>query len=263
MKINNPVTQQEYSLSDDVAIISHTDHQGRILFCNDDFVAASGFTREELIGQDHNIVRHPDMPAEAFRDMWATLQAGRPWSGIVKNRRKNGDHYWVRATATPQADGKGYMSVRIKASRQEIQQAEALYQRMRSNSRITLNEGRLHSSSWFAAIGQHFARWHVSTRLYLMSLFGGLLFVLAVAIGLHGMVTARDALKTVYEDRTVTLLQLGSIGGLIRENAIAIMRAYQYDPANPLAKTHQVSLSSLMEHIEQRKIRAAELWQAY
>ncbi|MBC9070937.1 DUF3365 domain-containing protein [Thauera sp. CAU 1555] len=140
MKQNLPVTQREYVVRDDCAIISHTDEKGRITYVNDDFVEYAGFSREELIGQAHNIIRHPDMPQEAFRDMWATLKEGRAWQGIVKNRRKNGDHYWVKATATPLAEG-GYMSVRMKPTRGEVQAAEALYASMRNGSGHRLHRG--------------------------------------------------------------------------------------------------------------------------
>ena len=97
MRNNQPVTQREQPYPKGRVIISHTDIKGRITHANDAFFDISGFTREELIGQAHNIVRHPDMPSEAYRDLWSTVQQGRPWTGIVKNRCKNGDHYWVRA----------------------------------------------------------------------------------------------------------------------------------------------------------------------
>ncbi len=101
MRLNLPVTQQEFEFPDSVTLVSTTDLQGRITYCNPAFIAVSGYAREELVGELHNLIRHPDMPAEAFRDMWDTLQQGHPWTGIVKNRRKNGDHYWVQANATP------------------------------------------------------------------------------------------------------------------------------------------------------------------
>ncbi|MBL8482189.1 MAG: methyl-accepting chemotaxis protein [Rhodocyclaceae bacterium] len=141
MRKNFPVTQIEYPLQPGTAIISRTDRKGRITQCNDQFVQASGFAREELLGEPHNLVRHPDMPAEAFRDLWATLARGRPWTGIVKNRRKDGSHYWVRANATPLADGSGYQSVRVPATRAEITAAEALYARMRADPALRLDEG--------------------------------------------------------------------------------------------------------------------------
>jgi aerotaxis receptor len=138
MRVNEPVTQQAYVLAKDQTLVSVTDTKGRITYCNPAFIEVSGFSREELLGQPHNLVRHPDMPEEAFRDMWATLAAKQPWTGLVKNRRKNGDHYWVRANATPMLDGNqvtGYLSVRTAPSAQEIAAADSLYQRMRSEAR--------------------------------------------------------------------------------------------------------------------------------
>jgi aerotaxis receptor len=101
MKINLPVTQTEYELPDGAILVSTTDLSGHITHCNRGFVEASGFDYSELLGQAHDIVRHPDVPPEAFKDMWSTIGRGRPWTGIVKNRRKNGDHYWVQANVTP------------------------------------------------------------------------------------------------------------------------------------------------------------------
>ncbi|MGZ5030687.1 MAG: PAS domain-containing protein, partial [Methylobacter sp.] len=95
MKINSPVIDVEYTLSETDSIVSKTDLKGVITYINEDFVRISGFSKEELMGADHNIVRHPDMPPEAFRDMWQSLKAGRPWTGIVKNLCKNGHYYWV------------------------------------------------------------------------------------------------------------------------------------------------------------------------
>ena len=88
MRSNLPVTQREYLLPADQNLVSTTDLKGRILHCNASFVAASGFTRDELLGQPHKLIRHPDMPPEAYRDLWATVAAGQPWSGLAKNRRK-------------------------------------------------------------------------------------------------------------------------------------------------------------------------------
>jgi len=114
--------------------MSTTDTHGNITYANDAFIEVSGFSRDEIEGQAHNLVRHPDMPKEAFADMWATLKGGEPWTALVKNRRKNGDHYWVRANATPLVRNSrtvGYMSVRTKPSREEINAAETLYRAFR------------------------------------------------------------------------------------------------------------------------------------
>lgn len=91
MRHNLPVTGTEFPFPTGQTLVSTTDRQGRILYCNQRFIEVSGFSKEELIGQPHNLIRHPDMPEEAFRDMWATISSGRPWSAPVKNRRKNGD----------------------------------------------------------------------------------------------------------------------------------------------------------------------------
>jgi len=137
MRTNLPVTQREYEYPADRMLVSMTDTKGTITHCNHAFVETSGFTYEELIGQPHNLVRHPDMPPEAYKDMWQTIGHGQPWTALVKNRRKNGDHYWVQANVTPILENgkpKGYMSVRIKPSRQDVQAAEALYAQMRADS---------------------------------------------------------------------------------------------------------------------------------
>ena len=151
MRVNLPVTQIEHPLDAGGTLLSVTDPQGRIVYCNAAFVAASGFTRDELMGQPHNLVRHPDMPAEAFRDLWSTIESGLPWTAVVKNRRKDGNHYWVRANATAiRADGRivGFLSVREPASRDEVASAEALYARMRDEAergavKLGLHRGRL------------------------------------------------------------------------------------------------------------------------
>jgi aerotaxis receptor len=134
MRNNQPVSQREYVYDDHATLMSTTDLNSYITYANDAFIEASGFTSDEVKGQPHNMVRHPDMPPEAFADMWATLKQGEPWTALVKNRRKNGDHYWVRANAIPVVrDGKvqGYMSVRTKPSAQEVKQSEALYRDFR------------------------------------------------------------------------------------------------------------------------------------
>ena len=135
MRLNLPVTDTEITLSDTETIVSTTDLQGNITYANPYFIAISGYTAEELIGAPQNILRHPDMPAEAFADFWGTIRSGLSWSGMVKNRCKNGDYYWVLANVTPVVeDGVaiGYMSVRTKPTRQQVAQAAALYARFKA-----------------------------------------------------------------------------------------------------------------------------------
>ncbi|WKS04838.1 PAS domain-containing methyl-accepting chemotaxis protein [Escherichia coli] len=135
MRQNLPVTGRNLELPKDANILSTTSPQSHITYVNPDFIKISGFTEEELLGQPHNIVRHPDMPPAAFEHMWSTLKSGRSWMGLVKNRCKNGDHYWVSAYVTPIAKNGSiveYQSVRTKPEPEQVLAAEKLYAQLRS-----------------------------------------------------------------------------------------------------------------------------------
>ncbi len=188
MRDNQPVTQQEYVFDQGSTLLSTTDIQSHIVYANDAFVNVSGFTTEELIGQPHNLVRHPDMPPQAFADMWDTLRQGMPWSALVKNRRKNGDHYWVRANAAPvMRNGSltGFLSVRTQPTRPEVQAAEALYQRFREGRAqglrffrgLVVRSGPLAWLSWNRTLG-------VGARIRLA--------LLVPALGMAGLLALSD-----------------------------------------------------------------------
>lgn len=137
MCINEPVSGVEFPFPHGEVLVSTTDLKGRILYGNEAFVRISGYSKDELVGQPHNLIRHPDVPAEAFRDLWDTIARGVSWTGVVKNRRKNGDHYWVQANVTPLLDGNqvvGYLSVRTEPARATIDAVEALYATMRAEA---------------------------------------------------------------------------------------------------------------------------------
>ncbi len=137
MKNNGPVTTRERDFTATQRLITTTDTHGTITYCNDDFVSISGFERNQLLGAPHNIVRHPDMPEAVFAHMWSHLKAGKAWMGIVKNRCKNGDFYWVNAYVTPITENgrvTGYESVRVKPDAEQVRRASALYARMRSGT---------------------------------------------------------------------------------------------------------------------------------
>ena len=158
MRVNLPVTVQEYPLPQGAALVSRTDLKGRITYVNPTFVEVSGYTLDELMGKAHNIVRHPDMPAEAFADMWDTLGRGLPWTGFVKNRRKNGDFYWVQANVTPiQRNGvaEGYMSVRSKPARPDADEADTLYRKMREGHAkgVSIRQGEVIRKGWSDPMG--------------------------------------------------------------------------------------------------------------
>ncbi|WP_036897975.1 PAS domain-containing protein [Propionibacterium sp. oral taxon 192] len=129
------VTDQETVFPRGELIVSQTDARGIITTCNDAFVLMSGYSKEELIGAPHSILRHPDMPAVAFADLWETVQAGKRWHGYVKNLRKDGGFYWVHAVVIPKIrDGViiGHTSVRREPSREKIAEAAAAYAELRA-----------------------------------------------------------------------------------------------------------------------------------
>ncbi|WP_186072262.1 methyl-accepting chemotaxis protein [Burkholderia gladioli] len=190
MRNNQPVTQREFEFPDNATLMSTTDTQSNVTYANEAFVEVSGFSPEEIHGQPHNVVRHPDMPKEAFADMWATLKGGEPWTALVKNRRKNGDHYWVRANATPvvrNGQTVGYMSVRTKASREEIAAAEALYKDFREgNARRRFYKGMIVRSGllgWTSIMQTMPVRWRIRSALLVLA---PTLIVGAGALGLAG-----------------------------------------------------------------------------
>lgn len=166
------VSQQNTPLDDDITLMSTTNLQSYITHANDTFVQVSGYQLNELLEKPHNLVRHPDMPKAAFADMWYTLKQGEPWSGIVKNRRKNGDHYWVRANAVPMVrEGRvtGYMSIRTRATDEEIAAVEPLYKALnegRCNRRI--HKGLVVRKGWLGKLPAMPIRWRVRSVMAFM-----------------------------------------------------------------------------------------------
>ncbi|MCU6497006.1 methyl-accepting chemotaxis protein [Rugamonas sp. A1-17] len=153
MRQNLPVTSIEYQLEEGRPLVSKTDLRGKIVYVNPGFVEASGYSEAELLGAPHNLVRHPDMPPAAFADLWRTLQAGQAWNGLVKNRRRNGDFYWVEASVMPVRErGKvvGYISVRTKPARSEVEAAASAYRRMADGNRerLAVRQGQVRRLGW-------------------------------------------------------------------------------------------------------------------
>jgi len=161
--------------------MSTTDTASNISYANAAFVRTSGYSLEELVGEPHNLVRHPDMPVEAFADMWRSLKLGQSWTALVKNRRKNGDHYWVRANAAPmRRNGQvvGYLSVRTKPSRDEIDATANLYRRFseRKATGLAFHCGlvvRTGVLSWLSALQVLPAAWRVRLPLLAVAASAG------------------------------------------------------------------------------------------
>lgn len=136
MQVNLPLTQNCVEMSDDAFVMTKTDLAGVITSVNEDFLELSGFRASDLIGRTHSVLRHLDMPREAYEDLWRTLKAGRQWDGMMKNRCKNGDYFWVETQITPQrkyGEIVGYVACRKKMSAQKIKEFENIYRLFREN----------------------------------------------------------------------------------------------------------------------------------
>ncbi|OFA01616.1 PAS domain-containing methyl-accepting chemotaxis protein [Duganella sp. HH101] len=202
MRINSPVTQNEYLMEDGKTIVSSTDLQGNINYANPYFIEVSGYTEQELLGAPQNIVRHPDMPVEAFADLWQTIRSGMPWTGLVKNRCKNGDYYWVLANVTPvieQGKPVGYLSVRTKPSRAQVREADALYRQFKAGNpqRLRIVNGRAVGTGIVARLAG-LMRMSLARQIGAATLLtGGVLAVLAFALlglGDAGVAAVRSGL---------------------------------------------------------------------
>jgi aerotaxis receptor len=235
MRNNQPVTGREYPFPAGQTVISYTNPKGQITRANQAFIDLSGFTRDELIGQPHNLVRHPDMPEEAFRDLWSTLKRGRPWSGLVKNRRKDGDHYWVRAYASPLADGTGFVSVRVAATRDEISFAESLYAKMRADPGMRLEEGQLVNRNAARRLFNPLLNLSIASRLWLLTLTGMLGFPIAIAGKLYGLSTAWLAFWGAIGAMAL-LIQSVSVIGRLKRNFSASIKAAEVIATGDLTK---------------------------
>ncbi|MDF3936286.1 methyl-accepting chemotaxis protein [Pseudomonas citronellolis] len=199
MRNNQPVTQRERTYPAEQRLISTTDSRGVITYTNDAFISISGFERDELVGSPHNLVRHPDVPPAVFAHMWETLKKGRPWMGIVKNRCKNGDHYWVSAYVTPifeRNDIVGYESVRVRPTAEQVERAQALYQRINAGRSAVPSRDR-----WLPVLQDWLPFILISQLAFLIgtwldSHWGFLLAAaLAVPLGLAGLSWQQRGLK--------------------------------------------------------------------
>ena len=202
MRNNQPVSQREYVLSEETVLISRSDLKGNVTYANPTFVEVSGYSREELIGAPHNLLRHPDMPEAAYADFWKTIQAGETWQGVVKNRRKNGDYYWVHATVAPLRDGEriaGYTSVRRKAPANAVARAEKVYAEIREKGKsrhYKLAQGALRRKG-LTGILTRFQLTSLKAKLTSMVVASLLLISLAGGMGVYALVMSGERLETL------------------------------------------------------------------
>ncbi|GAB1394060.1 hypothetical protein MASR1M60_22240 [Rhodocyclaceae bacterium] len=262
MRINQPVTDNEVKLTDSHLIVSKTDLKGRITYINQDFLDISGFTATELIGEPHNVVRHPDMPVEAFDDFWKTLKEGRPWTGYVKNRCKNGNYYWVLANATPiweNGQVTGYMSVRRKATQEMIDAHERVYRQFREKK-----QGNQRIEYGHVVSGKSlFKDMSLMGRLALNFAIVGPLMLILAAMLLFALSRTNSDVRTMYEERTVPVEIIGRIGKLMADNRAQIALAIQHDPVNPFAQLHDHPVSLHLDAVEKNIVEITGLWAGY
>jgi len=230
MRKNLPVTNNEIIMTDGQVIISETDLKGIITEVDQDFIDISGFSREELVGSNHNLIRHPDMPAEAFQWLWDVIRTGEPWTGLVKNRCKNGDYYWVQAHVSgvfKNGEITGYVSVRTKPSQAEIIAADTLYKD------INAGKAKLGEQTLFQKINfvSRMKIWHKITANLLLT---AVLLTGSWYIALSGLQASNEALQMAGSDRVVALaandtnsLVLSVILDLKHTQMISDMKAFR------------------------------------
>lgn len=212
MRKNLPVTNNEYPIGEDTLIVSKTDLKGKLTYFNEQFVLASGFEDSELMGQPHNIVRHPDMPPAAFEDLWQTLKDGKPWAGAVKNRRKNGDFYWVLASATPiweQGHVSGYMSIRSTLPSDLREDAEQVYRLINEGHAggYKVEAGIIRRRSWFDFLAVFTRTLRARLLTLIGTLAGGLIVVGTISI----LTTSDGQLQSSHAAEILTVV-LAAIG---------------------------------------------------
>ena len=225
MRNNEPVTGNEVILADDCVIVSRTDLKGQITYVNKAFLDVSGFAEAELLGQPHNVVRHPDMPPEAYADLWARLQAGEPWVGLVKNRCKNGDHYWVEAHVSPLREGGqvvGYLSVRRKPERARVAAAEQVYRQFREGraGKLGIVHGQVVSRGLLASLGRRFSRAGLSGKIILGSALGAFAVMAVMAL----LLGARMGDTLAGQGRAGLAQSLSLIKGMVEVRAGALAK---------------------------------------
>ena len=263
MRNNQPVSQNEVLLTATSLIVSKTDLKGQITYLNKDFIEISGFSEEELIGQPHNIVRHPDMPVEAFADMWRDLKDERPWTGLVKNRCKNGDFYWVLATATPiRENGQvtGYMSVRRQPTRQQVEAAESAYLLFREKRAGAL---RIRHGAVVNGGAGLLAAWSLKKKLFAGFATLLLAMVLVAGLGIWGIGQTHQSAEKLNDDGIKPTQALAVIGRLMAENRSQVLLTLQHDPEGRYASLHDHNIEFHTRQIDANIAEISRQWALY
>ena len=263
MKTNLPVTQVEVPFPRGHYIVSRTDLKGMMTYANDTFVDISGFSRDELIGKNHNVVRHPDMLPGAFAWLWDTIKEGRPWRGIVKNRCKNGDYYWVDALVVPVLKNNqaiGYMSVRTEPTRQQVAEAEALYRQLKEGkAKIPTPTAWMRTSLKTKLTG--FALWLIAAQIIalgagvigpLLGLTPGAVTLTQNLLGISGVIAGIWLLAIQNQMMTIIHKISGRLNNIAQgdlTDVIPLHRVDELGKLNDSLVTMQTHLKAMMAEI--------------
>ncbi|HEY3327639.1 MAG TPA: Tar ligand binding domain-containing protein [Novimethylophilus sp.] len=256
MKINLPVTGRENVIAPGRSLVSRTDIKGVITFTNDAFIEVSGYSRAELVGSSHNIVRHPDVPPAVFEDMWDTLHQGLPWRGVVKNRCKNGDHYWVDARVVPvRKNGAtiGYMSVRGVPSREAIARAETAYAAIAKAGKVTTAN---RTGGWKRFIS-------IKNGVLAGIVFVTLMMIAGGVLGISGLHLSSNAMRTLYHEEMEPVQTIGRINFLMAENRAQIALALRHRPAARTAWKPDPGVAEHMATLMRNRSEIETLWKDY
>jgi methyl-accepting chemotaxis protein len=259
MKINLPITNVEHALTETDSIVTKTDLKGVITYANEDFIQICGFTKDELIGAPHNIIRHPDMPIDVFEDLWKSMKAGRPWTGVVKNRCKNGDFYWVLANVTPFYENDklvGYMSVRTKPSQKQVAEAAENYQKFREAKagHLKIKNGKVVQKTLLGRFPS-LENLSIKARLLMVISIMSVLLLAVGGIGLLGMSKNSEGLRTVHDDRMLPSNQLFQIQKLLLTNRLRITAS--------LINTSPELIQKNLAEVEQNTATITKIWNTY
>lgn len=256
MKINLPVTGIEHPVPVGRSLVSRTDTKGIITYANDAFIEVSGFSRDELVGRNHNIVRHPDIPPAIFEDMWNTLKQGLPWHGVVKNRCKNGDHYWVDARVVPvRKNGAtiGYMSVRNAAAPADILTAEATYAAVARAGKVP---GKSGNDGLKKLLSIKNGVWAGIVFVTLMMIAGGIL-------GISGLHLSSTAMRALYHEEMEPIQAIGRINFLMADNRAQVALAMHHAPDASGSGTLDHSVTQHLAMLIKNRDEIDAIWKDY
>jgi aerotaxis receptor len=257
MRHNGYISQVNYAIDPEDFLISRTDANGYITYANPRFIEVSGFEANELINEPHNVVRHPDMPPEVYRDMWETLRAGSAWQGYVKNRRKNGDHYWVHANVVPVVEKgvlQGYASLRSYAGEEKARYFENIYRQMREKTcPYYVKRGQLKRRGLLGKLPS-FSIGSIRSRVVFASAIGMALLIASNLAGAYlALPTWQAGIVSFALGMLLLLINVGLLGSLSRSASSLKEFALQLAAGNlnaaiPSAKRH--SLRSTLEALQ-------------